>query len=250
MDQSTYRYGPHFYDDPEVFSRYQEERSGIDEGNATLEEPYVFDYLESVVGFSVLDLGCGDGRFGVEITRRGAARYLGVDGSSKMLELASRRLPGALLAEADLNDWEAPEPGQWDIVTARMVVHYLDELDRFLTEVRRALAPGGRFVMSVEHPVVTCAYEGEWASGIARRMNVERYFKEGGRNCAWLGSSVRKQHRTLQTYVTSLLAAGFLVTGVSEGAPRREHFTDGDTYAARQDVPMYLVLRADVPAAR
>ena len=40
--------------------------------------------------WSVLDVGCGPGRFSVDLARRGAARVLGVDISKEMLDLARR----------------------------------------------------------------------------------------------------------------------------------------------------------------
>ncbi|MFF2198146.1 methyltransferase domain-containing protein, partial [Streptomyces sp. NPDC058157] len=88
----TYGYGPDFYDDERVFPRYQEARSATDEGNATLEDPYVTAYAGDLRGRSVLDLGCGDGRFGASALAAGARRYLGVDGSTRMLALAATRL--------------------------------------------------------------------------------------------------------------------------------------------------------------
>jgi predicted TPR repeat methyltransferase len=149
----TYDYGPDFYDDPDVFDRYQAARALVDEGNSTLEEPYVLRFLGDVRGCGVLDLGCGDGRFGVDVLRAGAARYHGVDGSARMIELAARRLRPDQLERADLGTWKAPRPRDWDLITARMVAHYLNDLPALLREVAHALVPGGRFVMSVEHPV-------------------------------------------------------------------------------------------------
>lgn len=40
--------------------------------------------------WSVLDVGCGPGRFSVDLARRGASRVLGVDISQEMLDLANR----------------------------------------------------------------------------------------------------------------------------------------------------------------
>src|SRR6188768_1965781 len=40
--------------------------------------------------WSVLDVGCGPGRFSVELARLGASRVLGVDISKEMLDLAHR----------------------------------------------------------------------------------------------------------------------------------------------------------------
>ncbi|MFD6431248.1 class I SAM-dependent methyltransferase [Streptomyces venezuelae] len=248
MTTATFDYGPDFYDAAEVFPRYQETRAVTDEGNATLEEPYVLAFLGDLRGRAVLDLGCGDGTFGESALRAGAARYHGIDGSERMLAAAAARLDPAMLERTDLNAWTCREPGVWDAVTARMVLHYLDDLPALLREVRTALAPGGRLVLSVEHPVVTCAYDGDFHAGVPSEMRVRGYFDEGERACEWLGSSVRKVHRTVETYVRDLHEAGLALTGLSEGRPVPANFQDPATCTARRAAPMYLTLRAEKPA--
>ncbi|MCU1282544.1 MAG: hypothetical protein JWM53_6090, partial [bacterium] len=49
-------------------------------------------------GASVLDIGCGPGRYGIELARRGAARCLGVDVAAPMIEIARRESERAGLA--------------------------------------------------------------------------------------------------------------------------------------------------------
>lgn len=245
MSTEAFDYGPDFYDAAEVFPRYQEARAVVDEGNITLEEPYVLAFLADLQGRSVLDLGCGDGKFGESVLRAGAVRYHGIDGSDRMLAAAAARLDPATLERADLNAWTCREPGAWDVVTARMVVHYLDDLPALLREVRTALVPGGRLILSVEHPVVTCAYDGDFHDGVPSEMRVRRYFDEGERACEWLGSSVRKVHRTVETYVRELYEAGLALTALSEGRPVPDNFQDPRTCTARRAVPMYLTIRAE-----
>ena len=59
-------------------------------------------------GDEVLDLACGDGGLGEALLARGL-RYRGVDATPEMVEAARRRLgERAVVAEADLNDYEPP----------------------------------------------------------------------------------------------------------------------------------------------
>ena len=48
-----------------------------------------FEQSEPLAGKSVLDIGCGSGRYAVEFARRGAARVVGVDYAPGMLALAA-----------------------------------------------------------------------------------------------------------------------------------------------------------------
>lgn len=47
-----------------------------------------FDQSEPITGKTVLDIGCGSGRYAVEFARRGAERVMGLDYAPEMLSLA------------------------------------------------------------------------------------------------------------------------------------------------------------------
>jgi 2-polyprenyl-3-methyl-5-hydroxy-6-metoxy-1,4-benzoquinol methylase len=48
-----------------------------------------FDEAEPISGRTVMDVGCGSGRYSVEFARRGASRVVGVDYAGPMLALAA-----------------------------------------------------------------------------------------------------------------------------------------------------------------
>lgn len=49
-----------------------------------------FEQSAPIAGRTVLDVGCGSGRYAIEYARRGAARVVGLDYSANMLDLARR----------------------------------------------------------------------------------------------------------------------------------------------------------------
>src|SRR5204862_3728974 len=49
-------------------------------------------------GATVLDVGCGPGRYGVELARRGAARCVGIDVAANMIEIARTQAARARVA--------------------------------------------------------------------------------------------------------------------------------------------------------
>ncbi|WP_238695362.1 class I SAM-dependent methyltransferase [Ornithinimicrobium flavum] len=70
-----------------------------------------------------------------------------------MVDLARRRLG----EEADLHEADLGEPlpfgdAEFDLVVASLVLHYLQDWSGPLTELRRVLRPGGRLLVSVNHP--------------------------------------------------------------------------------------------------
>ncbi|MCZ2850517.1 class I SAM-dependent methyltransferase [Modestobacter sp. VKM Ac-2978] len=122
--------------------------------NAHYERPAMLDLAGDVRGRRILDAGCGSGPLAAELRARGAV-VTGFDSSAVMVDLARERLGGD--ADVQVADLAAPLPfadGGFDDVTASLVLHYLRDWTAPLSELRRVLRPGGRLVLSVNHPLL------------------------------------------------------------------------------------------------
>lgn len=120
-------------------------------------QPGVKKILDSIQGdVSVLDLGCGNGNFLRELSRRGHKQpLLGVDFSLPLLRNAESRL-GVEFREADLTKLSAVSDqlmvsGPWSIVTLFATLHHIPSheirLD-ILRAVKKILRPNGKFILS------------------------------------------------------------------------------------------------------
>ncbi len=82
-------------------------------------------------GASILDVGCGPGRYAVELARRGARRCVGVDVASTMIEIARREAAAAGVgdrcewAESEFLSYPATE--SFDAVLAMGYFDYLED---------------------------------------------------------------------------------------------------------------------------
>lgn len=240
------RRGGSVYDDPEVFQRYarKRDRSAFDP-NHIMEEPAVLAELGDPTGRRVIDLGCGDGAFGAMLLATGAADYLGIDGSHTMVEQARRGLADTTgrVELGDLENFTAP-PGSTELVTCRLALHYVEDIDPVLDAVARCLVPGGRFVMTVVHPIITS--HDNRPDGPRRNWTVDHYFDPGPRTRPWFGSETVWYHRTAEHYVHALLNAGLTLTALRECEPVPARFTsEPGELARRRRVPLYLLLRGD-----
>jgi hypothetical protein len=113
--------------------------------------------------------------------------------------------------------------------------------------VFQTLAPGGRLLFSVEHPVITSCDRG-WPAGTLRQdWIVDDYFETGLRETSWLGGSVQKYHRTVEDYCMALQHSGFIFEQLRESRPQREHFQDQQTYERRKRIPLFLFLSGRKP---
>lgn len=94
----------------------------------------------------VLDVGCGDGFFGLRIQAETGAEVWGVDISQASVSLAeSRGLPCRV---CDAGSAIPFEDGYFDLVFCGEVLEHMLNPDRFLEEIRRVLAPGGHVVLT------------------------------------------------------------------------------------------------------
>lgn len=130
-----------------------------------------------------------------------------------------------------------------DLVVSRLALHYVDDLAPVFNRVHRALAPGGRLVFTVAHPVLTAARL--QPSGPRSSLVVDDYFTPGSRTRQWFGRPVVWRHRTIEDCVAPLLDAGFTLAGLRECAPVEALF-EGDTeeLERRRRVPLFLLLSA------
>lgn len=180
--------------------------------NAHYERPAVLGLAGDVSGRRVLDAGCGSGPLAAALRERGAV-VTGFDVSTAMVDLARERLGD----DADLHvaDLAAPLPfadAAFDDVVASLVLHYLEDWSGPLAELRRVLKPGGRLIVSVNHPAAyPIVYPG------ADYFAVTRYSEDytfDGRTAV-----LTFWHRPLHAMTDAFAAAGFRITSVSEPPP-------------------------------
>ena len=180
--------------------------------NAYYERPEMLRLAGEVAGRRVLDAGCGSGPLAEELRARGAV-VTGFDVSAAMVDLARGRLGD----DADLHvaDLAAPLPfddGAFDDVLASLVLHYLQDWSGPLAELRRVVKPGGRLVLSVNHPAAYAVVYPE-ADYFAVTRYSEDYVMDG--RTVWLTF----WHRPLHAMTDAFAAAGFRIVTVSEPPP-------------------------------
>lgn len=239
--------GPQFYDEESVFQNYQLGRTQRPNNpNDTIEKPIFDDLLGDVTGKAILDLGCGAGGFGVELLAQGCASYTGVEPSTRMVEVAQAQLQpvAGTVHHATMQAWDYPQ-ATYDLVTSRLALHYIEDLAPVFANVHATLKADGRFIFSVEHPVLTSSNKSR-ADGVSKRHDwiVDHYFDTGARHVNWMGSNVVKYHRTVEDYFGALQQTGFTVQQLRESRPRAEMFADAAEYERRRRIPLFLFFGA------
>ncbi|MBE9079074.1 class I SAM-dependent methyltransferase [Romeria aff. gracilis LEGE 07310] len=234
--------GKPFYDNPGVQEQYFAHRARPDNPNDVLERPLFLELVGNLGNLDIVDLGCGDASFGKEALLQGARSYTGIEVSRAMVDIAQQKLietSGKIYHEG-IETWRS-QAGQANLVTSRLALNYVENLEPVFQQVNRALRPSGRVVISVEHPVITSSFE-SLARGRRTTWLVDNYFKPGPRFHTWLGHKVTKYHRTLEEYLDLFTNAGFELERIRESCPKKENFLCEEEYERRSRIPLFLLI--------
>jgi ubiquinone/menaquinone biosynthesis C-methylase UbiE len=122
-----------------------------------IEQYSLCDLAGEVSGASLLDLACGDGHYTRIFKKMGASPVVGVDISTKMIELATAADKGEPMGiEYRVGDARSVHfRASFDIVLAVYLLNYArSELDllAMAKAIYRSLKPGGRFVTVNNNP--------------------------------------------------------------------------------------------------
>jgi SAM-dependent methyltransferase len=234
------------YDDPDFHGAYRRLPRSMHGLEGAPEWPAVAALLPELDSRDVVDLGCGFGAF----ARWAAAHGAWVDAFDLSLRMLARAAQltaddaAITYRRVDLEEVELPAAA-YDLAYSALTLHYLLDLPRLLATVHRGLRSGGSLVLTVEHPIYTAPTSIAFAEVDGRRVwPLDHYGEEGERRRDWLASGVCKQHRTLGTWINSLVDAGFTVHRVIDWRPSNEQIAAQPDLADELDRPMFLIIAA------
>jgi SAM-dependent methyltransferase len=116
-----------------------------------MDSRHTLNLLAPQPGQKILDAGCGTGRNLTRIRNAGAKPY-GLDFSLGMLRVAKRAVPDVPLVQADLQAEFPFRSAGFSAVLCALIGEHLDNLALTLSQLWKALEPGGTMVFSVYHP--------------------------------------------------------------------------------------------------
>ena len=193
----------------------------------------------------VLDIGTGEG----QLARRRAAAgstVVGIDPTEAQIVEADRRAggPGYVRAGAAALPFA---DGAFDAAVACLVFEHIDDVDEAIAEVARVLAPGGRFVFFLNHPLLQTPGSGWIDDQILdppeQYWRIGPYLPEASTlEQVEKGVFIRFVHRPLSRYVNALADAGLVLERMVEPAPPPGFLARAQEYADAATVPRLLLL--------
>jgi malonyl-CoA O-methyltransferase len=121
-----------------------------------LESAETLAALPDLSGARVGDIGCGTGRYALDLARRGPAAVAGIDLAPEMLQAARRKARHAGIdvrwEQGDLTGTLPVAGGAFDAAVCALVLSFLPDVRPAFTEMARVLRPGGALIVSDYHP--------------------------------------------------------------------------------------------------
>jgi SAM-dependent methyltransferase len=214
------------YDNQEFFDGYFALRDRNDCYNDLLEQPAMADMLSDLADKAVLDLGCGYGHNCVDFIKRGAKKVIGIDISSKMLEVAKKESvhPNIEYINMSMTDISLIKE-KFDLVYSSLAFHYIEDFAKLTNSICDLLNVGGELLYSQEHPIITATFDGKGhfnrdENGNRICYTFSNYNQSGKREIHWFIDGVVNYHRPMGEIITTIAKAGFLIEEVNEPTPK------------------------------
>jgi ubiquinone/menaquinone biosynthesis C-methylase UbiE len=193
------------------------------------EERYLLPLLSGLADKSVIDVGCGTGRWLEKLTGRGCTRAVGIDRSGAMLRVAGTKSAiSGRLGEADCESLPFSNAA-FDLAICSFALGHIGDLVSVARELARVTKTGADVFVSDLHPD---AYARGWRVG----------FRDGS-----TAVQIEMRSRSVKEIVQTFCANGFECrTDVSLrlGEPERSLFVQAgksDSFADACQLPAVLV---------
>ncbi len=219
--------------------------------------PCIEQLMGNIAGLTLLDAGCGEGYLSRFYARKGA-KVVGIDFSPRLIDLCKKEaidLDIKFLV-GNICKMDMLDEGQFDIVLCNLVLLNIDCFEASLNEFYRVLRWGGFLIFSIVHPAFNIYGPGRWKLGQKDKQTGRRkghyfvndqYFREKEFQIQWESRTGEKFpqkisffHRTISTYIHTLLNRGFLITAFEEPLPVSEK----PFFERERRIPLFLVVKA------
>lgn len=238
-------------------------RLGYDICRDGLNAPHFISILPDTNGLTGIDIGCGEGT-NTRLVANSGCRLVGLDPSVKFIEHANAHQKNAShhLSYVVGSATNLPfEDESFDFAISTMCLMDVPDLDSAIKESYRVLKPGGFFQFSIVHPCFSPPSV-EWIEEPekAPRLKVGSYFEEGKYIEDWSFSALPEElssrhkafrvahyHRTLSTWINTLIKNGYTIEYLHEPYPDDEIIARYPGLSKLQQVSWFLHMRVRKP---
>lgn len=205
------------------------EKKGL--GHSHLEKPAMYSALGSVRGKIILCLGCGAGEECAHIKSLGAKKVVGVDISKSLINTAKENFPDIEFQVMDMEKLKFAQ-SSFDLVYSSLVLHYVKDWTKVLSEVRKVLKKNGTFLFSTHNPIYWSAFKKEDENEKLQILGYKKdnktkeievygdYLNVRKINDVWFDNfKVTYYHKPFSSIMKDILKSGFKIIDCIEPRP-------------------------------
>lgn len=175
--------------------------------------------VEKSAAKTMLDIGCGDGRFCRMVQRLGV-RPTGMDPVERFIEYAQKNQPSARYVTGFAENLPF-EDSEFDLVVFYLSLIDIDDIHAAINEAARVARSGGTILIANLTSFFTSNGTTGWIKGDDGREYhpLGNYLEEKADWVEWDGLRIRNWHRPLSAYMSACLDAGLQLTLFDEPFP-------------------------------
>jgi ubiquinone/menaquinone biosynthesis C-methylase UbiE len=223
------------------------------------EKPAIRAELPELKGLSVISIGCGSGVDARWLADNGAAKVVGVDISSGLIDIARQKHSDIEFRVMDMEKLDFPDK-TFDLAYSSLAIHYVDDWTKALQEARRVLKTGGLYVFSCGHPIDSAmeysnsdektnrAFLGRTVARDTKKRTVYGdYLAASGNGTKEVKAilsdmDIRFFHRTFSTMLKQIQASGFHIERMIEPQPTKKmQKADPGVYEQLTRIPTFMI---------
>jgi malonyl-CoA O-methyltransferase len=119
-----------------------------------MSDDFITGQLPDLKGKTILDAGCGTGKFCTIATEHGASFVKGIDLSPVMIDEAKKNCPAATFECSDLSKAYI-DSATYDVVICGLVLGHIEDSGAVLHKLVDGLKNGGKIILADFHPYQT-----------------------------------------------------------------------------------------------
>lgn len=197
---------------------------------------------------SVLDVGCGEGRF-CRMLRRHGVSPTGIDPTETLIAAARAHDPEGLYFEAEAEHLPFINES-FDLVVSYLSLIDIPDIRAAVREMARVLRPGGAILIANLNSFNTACGDTGWVkdtTGQRLFYPIDHYFRERAMWIEYRGIRIVNHHRPLSAYMRVLLDQCLQMVYFDEPEPIAG--APAETTADYCRVPWFFVMEWRKPAA-
>ncbi len=217
--------------------------------------PNILRLVAPKKGLRVLEIGCGEGFFARALSAEGAS-VTACDISPELVAIGKETGGNVTFHVSKAQDLSWVSDASYDVVLAVLTLQNMESIDTVMQEVRRVLAPKGRYIFVLNHPVVRIPKSSSWGYDEKEKVQYRRldgYLSakktEIDMHPGKKSNSVTYSfHRSLQEYMKILRTAGFCIVRLEEWISHRTSEKGPRAHAedaARKEFPLFMMIETE-----